>query len=271
VTTSVSLLDWIMNLLRDPEARDAFRSNPDAYATAHGLDSVSAADLHDVLCVAADNQPAHSDDSDRLPPPRYHQHGESAPHYLNHYVNHYERIEKHDTNIDNSVHQNIDTHGGDFDQHIDNDPVVASGDHSIAAGDDIRDSTLTSGNGSVVGDDNRAATGDGNDTAFGSGDATRADLGHSDFGRGSALSLDGTADGRSTDNDTRTDVHSSGSGASSVNAAGSGGYADHHADQHESDDSRHTELHDDSRTDSHDNQNSHNDARLEDSHDYHAH
>lgn len=271
MTTSTSLLDWILALLNDPDAREAFRADPDRYASAHGFDKVSAADMHDVLCIAADSQPAHSDHSDHSSPPRHH-HGEAAPHYLNRYItNNYTTVEKHETNIDQSIHQDIDTGGGDFDQHIDNDPVVASGDGAVASAGDIRDSRITPGSGNVVGDDNNAETGDGNNTAFGSGDASSTDIDHSRFGDGSSLTGNGTADGHNTDNDTRTVAHNSGAGDTSVNAAGANGYSDTYADQHESDNSEHSNYEDSSYTDNHDAYNSHNSADLRDSHDYSSH
>ena len=103
--------------------------------------------------------------------------------YLNTYVtNNY--IDDRDTTVDNSVNQQIDTHGGNFDQDIDVHSTVASGDGAVAAGGDIDHSTITTGdhnqvgdgnvagNGNVVGDHNQAVTGDRDTTSFGHGDAT---------------------------------------------------------------------------------------------------
>ena len=57
---------------------------------------------------------------------------EAAVRYLNTYVtNNY--IDDRDTIVDNSVNQQIDTGGGDFDQDIDIDSNVASGDGAVAA------------------------------------------------------------------------------------------------------------------------------------------
>jgi hypothetical protein len=66
-------------------------------------------------------------------------------------------------------------------------------------------------------------------------------------------------------------VHTSGSGSTSVNAAGEHGYASELADQHESDRSTHLAYADDSRVDSHDELSSHNDTRFADSHDVDVH
>jgi hypothetical protein len=277
MTTSTSLLDWILSLLRDPDSRAAFQADPEGYASDHGFQDLSSADVHDALCLIADNGSASYDhkftssDVHYPPPPHYDSHHD-APQYLNHYItNNYKVIEEHNTDIDNSVHQNIDTHGGDFDQVIDNDPVVASGDGAVAAGGDIKDSTVTTGDHNVVGDDNQAVTGDDNTTAFGSGDATTADLGHTNVGDGGAVSIGGDAHGHSEDNDTSTSVHSSGSGDTSVNAAGSHGDASQVADQHESDNATHTNYEDSSSSDSHDTIGSHNDSNYDSSHDYESH
>jgi hypothetical protein len=275
-TVSTSLLAWIESLFRDPAAQAALQADPQGYAADHGFQNLSSADVHDALCLAADNRSASYDHGSgnhvQLPPPPAHYDHEDGAHYLRSYVsNNYTTIDEHNTNIDNSVHQDIDTHGGDFDQVIDNDPVVASGDGAVAAGGDIRDSTLTTGNGNVVGDGNHAVTGDGNTTAFGSGDATTADLGHTNVGDGGSVSIGGNAYGHNEDNDTSTSVHNSGSGDTSVNAAGGHGDAAQHADQSEHDDSTRTNSEDSSHSDSHDQVASHNDSSYENSHDYDAH
>ncbi|HZZ51282.1 MAG TPA: hypothetical protein VFE65_30680 [Pseudonocardia sp.] len=214
------------------------------------------------------------------------------------------RLTGHDTNIDNSVHQRVDTgdhdrdrwdgdrddhgrwdgdrwdgdrgddwghRGGDFNQSIDNDPVVASGDHSVATGGDVRDSVLTSGRGNVVGDHNHATTGHDNTTAFGSGDATHARLAGMHTGDGSSVSVGGDAAGHSEDNDTRTSAHNSGSGSTSVNAAGDHGDSQQYADQHDSDHSTHSNYDDDSYSRESNMANSHNDDRFEDSHNTDVH
>jgi hypothetical protein len=284
MTASTSLLDWILELLRDPSSRAAFQHDPDGYAAHHGFQGLSAADVHDALYLIADNGSASYDhrfgehNDLHYPPPHHyeshdqHGHHESAAHYLNHYItNNYKVIDEHDTNIDNSVHQDVDTRGGDFHQHIDNDPVVASGDHAVAARGSIEHSTLTTGDDNVVGDHNYAVTGHDNTTAFGSGSASHADLDHVRTGDGGTVSLGGDATGHNTHSDTTTSVHSSGSGDTSVNAAGDHGYADQHADQSAHDDSTHTNYEDHSLSERHDQVASHNDTDYSDSHDYTQH
>ncbi|WP_028924388.1 IniB N-terminal domain-containing protein [Pseudonocardia acaciae] len=275
--SSTSLLDWILSLLRDPDARADFQHDPDGYAAHHGFEGLSGADIHDALMLIADSGSASydhkfHDNGVHYPPPHHYPSGESAPHYLNNYItNNYKIIDDHSTNIDNSVHQNVDTHGGDFDQVIDNDPVVASGDHSVAAGEDIEDSDLTTGDHNVVGDDNEVVTGDHNTTAFGSGDATDVSFDHANVSDGGALSVGGNAHGHAESNDTTTSVHNSGSGDTSVNAAGDHGYADQTADQSHHDNSGFANYEDHSQTDSHDDINSHNTTHAADSHDVDVH
>ena len=275
MATTTSLLDWILSLLRDPNQQAAFQADPQGYASEHGFSNLSAADVHDALCLAGDNQSqSYRGDHDahvHYPPPQHYEHGESGAHYLRSYItNNYTSIDERSTNIDNSVHERVDTHGGDFSQSIHNDPVIASGDHAVAAGHDIRDSTLTTGNGNVVGDNNQAVTGDHNTTAFGSGAATNADLSHASFGDGAAPSIGGNADGHNEHNATNTSVHG-GDGPTSVNAAGA--HANAHAvdDQHATDSSTHSAFDDHSHTDSHSELNSHNQAHFDDSHNIDIH
>jgi hypothetical protein len=288
---ATSLLDWIANLLDDRDAREAFDRDPRGYAEHHGFHHLSGGDVHDALALLADRD-YHGH---HYPAPRDWDHSdhEHGAHYLRSYIHeHHGAFERHDTDVDNSVHQHIDTggdrhhgwdrddddwgdrhhhDGGNFHQVIDNDPVVASGHGSVAAGDDIRDSTITSGDGNVIGHDNHAVTGDHDTTAFGSGDATSAHLGHTSVGDGGAVSIGGDSYGHNEDNDTSTSVHSHGSGSTAVNAAGDHGDAHQYADQHESDHSSNLHYEDDSRSDSHDDLNSHNSYDYDDSHEVNIH
>jgi len=180
-STSPTLLDWIMKLLGDPDARAEFTSDPDGYATRYGFPNLSSGDVHDALCLAVDCAPAHADKEFHLPSPSrdhdddhdHNHHGGGGSHYLKHYINNYETVVHRETIIDNSVHQKIDTDGGDFDQHLDMDPVVASGDGAVATHGDISDSTITPGNGNVIGENLHAVTGDDNTTRSAPGRRTR--------------------------------------------------------------------------------------------------
>lgn len=268
MATSTELLDWLLDLLRDPDARAAFIDDPEGYLNECGFGDVDSGDIRDALQVISDNDHYHNDHHVHWPPPHNDHHDDTPATYLKTYVtNNHTVIEDHSTNIDNSVHQDIDTDGGDFNQVIDNDPVVASGDGSVAAGGDIRDSDITTGDHNVVGDNNQAVTGDDNTTSFGSGDATSSDIGHANFGDGGSMSVGGDSHGYNSDNDTNTSVHNSGDGDTAVNVAGDHGYADQGVDQSHTDNSEYSNYEDHSRTDSHDDVNSHNDVRAFDSHD----
>ena len=281
-----SLLDWILDILRDPDHRSAFQHDPEGYSNHHGFGDLSSADVHDALWLIADNQSASFDHHDRghnnrdhgdhnqghhYPPPHHYDNHEHAGHYLNSYIhNNHAFIDSRDTDVDNSIHQRVETHGGDFDQHIDNDPVVVSGDHAIGAHGDIRDSTLTSGNHNVVGDHNEAVTGSHNNTAFGSGNATESSFDHARFGDGSAVSVGGDAEGHSEHNATNTSVHG-GDGATSVNVAGEHGAANSNVDQEHTDTESHFEQDDHSRADNHAEAGSHNSIDAHDSHNTDVH
>jgi len=197
MTVSTSLYELILNLLRDPRALEDFRDDPEAYLASCG--DFTADDVKDAIELIRD----HDDDghsgrdsghtvhvappSDPPEPRDGETEHEAAVRYLNTYVtNNY--IDDRDTTVDNSINQQIDTDGGDFDQDIDIDSDVASGDGAVAA-DDITDSNVVTGDDNVVGDDNvtgddnvigddnQVVSGDDNTTSFGEGDATSTDIG----------------------------------------------------------------------------------------------
>jgi hypothetical protein len=243
MSTVTSLLELLLNLLRDPSAIAAFREDPEGYLASCG--NVSPDDIREALVLLQDNQDAdfsrdHNTGGNHIqvsppPPAPKPDPGESdheaAARYLNTYItNNY--IDDRDTTIDNSVNQQIDTGGGDFDQNIDIDSTVASGDGAVAAGDDIEDSTITTGDGNtvgdgnvtgdnntvgdgntdvnvdgggsaIVGDGNQAVQGDGNTSSFGSGDANSAEFnGDVSLGDGAALGLGGSVSVDNSDSST---------------------------------------------------------------------
>jgi hypothetical protein len=270
---ATTLLEWIADLLRDSDARESFFDRPDHFAREHGFDHLSPHDVHDSLQLLAD---------DGFPSPKHFSHGDhhDGAHYLRSYF-HENRafIDNRDTDFDNRIRQDIDTgghgrhgheHGGDFDQHIDNDPVVASGDHAVGVRGDIQDSTVTSGHGNIVGDHNHAISGSGNTTAFGQGDANTSSFDGARFGDGAGVSIGGEAEGHSEHNSTNTSVHG-GDGATSVNVAGTHGTANSSLDQSESENSVHSEFDNHTRADNHADFNSHNSVEAHDSHDFNIH
>jgi hypothetical protein len=215
----LSLLEFLRELLTNEQARDWFAADPNAALKYYGLDNLSPADVHDALVLIDDNQTAdfsrdyntgHNGLQYTAPPPApTHYDGgdhEAAVDYINRYVTN-NNIDDRDTIVDHSVNQQIDTHGGDFDQDIDVDSTVASGDGAVAAGHDIKDSTIVSGddnqvgdgnvrgNDNVVGDNNHVISGNDNTAAFGNGDANSASFDDVNVSKGGAISVGGDAHG----------------------------------------------------------------------------
>jgi hypothetical protein len=218
----MTLIEFLRSLIWNDEAREDFNQDPEQALDDAGLGHLSADDIHDALQLMQDDgQDAdfsrNYDTGDNeinvaAPEPVDHDGSESAGDYINRYItNNY--INDSDTITDNSVNQQIDTGGGDFDQDIDIDSTVASGDGAVAAGDDIEDSEIVTGDdntvgdgnvngdGNVVGDDNQAVTGDGNTSSFGDGDATSAEIdGDVSVDDGSSFAIGGSSSTDNTDN-----------------------------------------------------------------------
>jgi hypothetical protein len=194
-TDTSNLIQWLLDLLNDDAAKEDFLRDPDSYLREHGYGDLSSGDIYDSLCLINDRdydggRDRDDDDDDHDHRPSHPDHDDSPATYLRNYITNVTNIDDRDTNIDNSIHQDIDTDGGDFDQTIDNDTVVASGDGSTAVGGD------NNGNISSAGHD---AT-----TSFGDGDATSANFDGADFGSGSAVNVgDGSSHGNA---EVNTDV-----------------------------------------------------------------
>ncbi|MCU1635707.1 MAG: hypothetical protein JWQ68_946 [Cryobacterium sp.] len=161
-TLTTLLLDFIMNLLGDPEAADKFRDDPEKALDEAGLGSVCSDDVDAILPVVLDYAPVQANSSfDREyntggnsasvghqappPAPEYPAHHDDdddhghAIQQLTHIVNHYSytsTVDDRDTVTDQSVNQNIWA-DGDVIQWFDNDAIIASGDGAIAAGGDV--------------------------------------------------------------------------------------------------------------------------------------
>ena len=160
-TPADNLIELILRLLEDPIALAEFEQNPDAVLATCGASDVSADDVRDALVLADDRD--HDDNREHggthlpPPPPPRPQPGESDKEATTRYIKEYvtnNYVDDRDTSIDNSVNQQIDTGGGDLDQIIRTSSTTASGDGAVAAGGDIRDSTITSGDDNQIGDNN---------------------------------------------------------------------------------------------------------------------
>jgi hypothetical protein len=125
-------------------------------------------------------------------------------------------INDQDTNVDNSVNQDI-TAFGDVNQDFDNDVVtgdgnalggdnsqVNSGDGAVQVGGSVSDATIATGDvgGSVTGDVTGSVVGDGNEAIVGS------NVGAASFGEGDAINAENVAqDGSTIIDDTFGDVN----------------------------------------------------------------
>jgi hypothetical protein len=270
---SLSLMEFLRNLLFDRGLQQQFVANPQQTLAQAHLSNLSPADVHDALVLLQDNDThdfgshsshsSHSNQGDHTwnppaPVPAHHSGSEhqAAVEYLsNHVTNTY--VDGRSTNIDNSISQHIDTHGGDVDQSFDNHQVVASGDGAVAAGGNIEHSTITTGdhnqvgNGNVAGDNNIAGRGnevvhgDGNTTAFGSGAANSSSFDHVNVSDGGAVSVGGAAAGTQTTHDSHditkvsTDTHTN--------------YDHSFTNEVDTTTDSHNDTHTDQSTDSHDN------------------
>lgn len=188
---SMSLMEFLQELVGNTGLRDRFAHDPQAALHQYGLDDLSPADVHDALVLVEDNQTADfsrdhavGHDAIQVPPPPvprsyaapadvHH----AAVSYLNTYIstNH---VDERSSTVDNPVNQQV----GSFDQDIDVHPTGASGGGAVAAGGDIRGSTITTGG--------RGGAGHDSATAFGSGAATSTDVGHDVAVGGSAAADD---------------------------------------------------------------------------------
>lgn len=170
-TIASQLLEFLMNLMRDPQAAAEFNADPEGYLASSGLANICSADVEAVAPVVLEHAvrrefggEAHAEASARAEAyaraeavsrsERDHDHGRDRDHdrdrdqdhdhavtQLTDIVNNFEytqNIDDRDTNVDQSVRQNIWTDGGDVKQWFDNDAIIASGDDSIAAGGDAK-------------------------------------------------------------------------------------------------------------------------------------
>jgi len=276
---NMSLMQFIHELLTNADFRNWFAAEPQAALHEVGLKDVSPHDVQDALTLVQDDSQnadfsRHYDTGDNhiggghiggghgehhnAPAPVGH---ESAAEYVSRYItNNY--IDDRDTTVDNSTNQQIDTHGGNFDQNIDVHSTVTTGDHNQVGNGNI------SGNGNVVGDGNHAVTGDGNTTAFGSGNATSTDVhGNVNVGDGGAFASGGNAAVDNSDNslhnvgNTSTDNSINDSFKdSSDHSVHDSGNTSLDASQH---DSNNTESHTDTSTTIHNETDNHVEANTE--------
>ena len=134
---ATSLLDFILNLLKDPQAQAEFQASPEQVLTANGLTGVCAADIHETLPLVTDHRAVElASTSHSVPLPVVPAAGESGIHgaiqYLHHITCTY-RYDDHGAHTHDAGHENIwaasdVTHGFDGTEVApDGQPPVAGG------------------------------------------------------------------------------------------------------------------------------------------------
>ena len=241
----MDLVAFITELFSHHDLRAAFSEDPQGTLHNAGLDNVSPADIHDALALCAGEESGsghHATSFAPPPPPPVHhdyatpaQSHEAAVQYLNSYITN-TFVDDRDTTVDNSVHQSVDTHGGNFDQDLDIHSTTASGDGAVAVGGDVDHSPITTGDnnqvgdnnvhgdGNVVGDNNQVVSGDHNTTGFGDGDVSSTTVGGNvtvgaggAFGSGSGdVHVDNTDNSQHDVGNTDISLHNVGNTDSSV-------------------------------------------------------
>ncbi|MBV8539837.1 MAG: IniB N-terminal domain-containing protein [Pseudonocardiales bacterium] len=173
MTMTQSLLDFILNLLRDSDAKTAFVADPQKALADAGLGEVCSEDVSDAMSYVAEYHPVtfvgdrdynlgNTNISQHITSDRPdHGHGPDHnygpdPHatpvqQLEYITANYSYTDSHDTVIDKSVNQSI-WNEGTLDQRFDDHSVTAT-DHSVAAGGDIN-APVANGNDNVVGEGN---------------------------------------------------------------------------------------------------------------------
>ena len=192
MTIANTLLEFLMNLLRDPDAAEEFRHDPEKALNDAGLGDINAEDVDAIMPVVLDYAPVRIDssfDRDFSTGGNASWGGSSGPGWggdrgrdrddgkdrdddgkdggwgdddhghavqqLTHIVNHYSystEIDDRDNVVDQSTNQNIWA-DGDVTQWFDSESVIASGDDSLAAGDDVRIDSSTDESVNVEADD----------------------------------------------------------------------------------------------------------------------
>lgn len=146
-TIADALIEFILSLLRDPNAAAELESNPDGVLARNGLSGVCADDVRAVAPVIADHPSVSPKPLQSTPPsdsPTYPTPGQfSSPPtpVLQNVLNEIQMItqnltiDSRSTIIDQSVNQTIWAEG-DVNQIFDQETVLAAGDNSVAAGRD---------------------------------------------------------------------------------------------------------------------------------------
>lgn len=132
-TIADALIAFILSLLRDPDAAAEFHAAPEAAMAAGGVSDACLADVKTVAPIIIDHHDVHPITPVNPNPPTP---PDEVIKEITRIINQFTTIDNRSTIVDQSTNQNIWTDGGDVTQIFDQSAVVASGDHSVAAGDD---------------------------------------------------------------------------------------------------------------------------------------
>lgn len=135
-TIADALIAFILSLIRDPNAAADFAADPGAALNGSNLESACMRDLAAVRPVIVD-RPDVVARTQPDPMPERTTTDTEVTHEIMRMVQQFTTtIDARSTIVDNSVNQSIWTGGGDVTQIFDQEAIIASGDGSVAAGED---------------------------------------------------------------------------------------------------------------------------------------
>ncbi|WP_106816609.1 IniB N-terminal domain-containing protein [Microbacterium timonense] len=134
VTVANSIIEFILSLLRDPAALAELEKDPEAALVKNKVAGICAEDVRAVAPIIYDRPDVVPRSTAPASPPTHHN---EVLNEITRITNNWTTIDSRSTIVDQSVNQNIWTEGGDVTQIFDQTAGVASGDGSMAAGDDI--------------------------------------------------------------------------------------------------------------------------------------
>ena len=171
-----ALIELILSLLRDPETAAEFDDDPQGALASRGLSSVRAEDICAVAPIVAERASvapasvASAESTAPAPGPRpstFSSEPDPVVREINNITHNLTWVDDRDTVVDQSVNQNIWA-DGDVTQTFDQAAVVASGEDSVAAGENVdieqtqdNSTTITAGEDANVGNDTEVTVIDG--------------------------------------------------------------------------------------------------------------
>uniref|UniRef100_UPI000FDC694D IniB N-terminal domain-containing protein n=1 Tax=Microbacterium sp. CPCC 204701 TaxID=2493084 RepID=UPI000FDC694D len=132
-TIANSIIEFILSLLRDPAAMAALKDDPEGTLSRNRMEGLCADDVRAVAPVIYDRPDVVPKAHHTPPPPS----DNDVVNEISRITSHWTWVDSRSTIVDQSVNQNIWTEGGDVTQVFDQSAGVASGDGSVASGDDI--------------------------------------------------------------------------------------------------------------------------------------